>query len=384
MYCDQNTKKSVVGGCTYDIETGQSTGGSCTTEHNYYGRQLFLNNITAASIWVWDGMRALDYLTSRAEVDVDKLGMCGCSGGGTQTAYLSAVDSRILASSVACYMSTFEADFTYQGSADAEQQWMNGLPLGLDKADLLEVRAPKPTQALLTTDDTVFPVQGGRDCVQEVSSAFAAFNASQNFESHEATWHHGYVQPNREALYGFFLKHFNVSGNASEEDIPSIPVRNLTVTPSGQVVWSLNSRTVHDLIVNFTQDNVALLDKCRSQGQGWLSSLGERAQKVSGFINYSDDSNEIFPQMKPLSLGQVIGQASWEVGAWVEKWALPGEGYCTISIVIHSPVVPAQEQLPAFLYISRDSTASTPCKLCMRSKCYLQIFFALKALDCEV
>ena len=52
------------------------------------------------------------------------------------------------------------------GSADAEQQWMGGLPLGIDKADLLEVRAPKPTQALITTDDTVFPVQGGRDCVQ--------------------------------------------------------------------------------------------------------------------------------------------------------------------------------------------------------------------------
>ena len=44
-------------------------------------------------------------------------------------------------------------------------------------------------------------------------------------------------------------------GNASEEDIPSISVKNLTVTPSGQVVWSLKSRTVHDLVVNVSNDS---------------------------------------------------------------------------------------------------------------------------------
>ena len=54
----------------------------------------------------------------------------------------------------------------YIGSADSEQQWMRGLPRMLNKADLLEVRAAKPTQVLLTTDDSDSPVQGGRDWVK--------------------------------------------------------------------------------------------------------------------------------------------------------------------------------------------------------------------------
>ena len=96
-----------VGGCAWDINTGTElpwSGGS-TNEHSYLGWQLLLNNVTAASIWVWDGTRALDYLVSRAEVATENIGMTGCSGGGTQTAYLSSVDKRIQAASIACYSS---------------------------------------------------------------------------------------------------------------------------------------------------------------------------------------------------------------------------------------------------------------------------------------
>ena len=53
--------------------------------------------------------------------------------------YLSAVDPRIAVSSTACYASTFEVDFEWQGAADAEQQWLRGGPLGLDKAELAYV-----------------------------------------------------------------------------------------------------------------------------------------------------------------------------------------------------------------------------------------------------
>ena len=72
-------------------------------------RQLFLAGRSAASFWVHDEMRSIDLLASLPFVDAANLGVCGCSGGGTQSSYLGAVDSRIKAASIACYMSTFEA-----------------------------------------------------------------------------------------------------------------------------------------------------------------------------------------------------------------------------------------------------------------------------------
>ena len=74
--------------------------------HSYlffcYDSQLSLVNMTAASVWVWDGTRALDYLVGRREVDASRVGMIGCSGGGTQSAYLSAVDERIGPATIGC------------------------------------------------------------------------------------------------------------------------------------------------------------------------------------------------------------------------------------------------------------------------------------------
>jgi hypothetical protein len=58
-------------------------------------------------------------------VDADNLGVCGCSGGGTQSSYLASVDKRIKAASIACYMSTIETDYDYDygGEYDGEQTW---------------------------------------------------------------------------------------------------------------------------------------------------------------------------------------------------------------------------------------------------------------------
>ena len=103
----------------------------------------------------------MDYLSSRTDlVDPSRLGMAGCSGGGTQTSYLSSFDERVAASSTACYASDLAVDFTWEGSADGEQRWPGALPLHLNKADLFVARAPKATHLCLTTNDGCFPLAG--------------------------------------------------------------------------------------------------------------------------------------------------------------------------------------------------------------------------------
>ena len=75
-----------------------------TFEHEYLARQLFLNGRSAASFWVHDEMKSIDLLAALPFVDADNIGVAGCSGGGTQSAYVGAVDPRVKAVSIACYM----------------------------------------------------------------------------------------------------------------------------------------------------------------------------------------------------------------------------------------------------------------------------------------
>ena len=202
------TRKSALspGGCSVDLKTGLNNpwAGGSTVEHDYYARQLLLNNVSSSSVWVFDGLRAMDLLSSKTSlVDPARLGMTGCSGGGTQTMYLSAFDKRVAASAPACYPSDFGVDFTWQGgTADGEQRWPGGLPLMLNKADLAVARAPAATELSITTNDQCFPAAGGRLCLNDAKRAFAAFGAAGNLTATEAEGPHGMMNRTSASLHG--------------------------------------------------------------------------------------------------------------------------------------------------------------------------------------
>ncbi|MBN2410472.1 acetylxylan esterase, partial [candidate division KSB1 bacterium] len=82
-------------------------GESSTREHSYVTNQCFLSGFSSARYWIWDGMRAIDYLLTRKEVDPERIGVTGLSGGGTQTAYIAAFDDRVKAASPAGYICGF-------------------------------------------------------------------------------------------------------------------------------------------------------------------------------------------------------------------------------------------------------------------------------------
>jgi dienelactone hydrolase len=74
-----------------------------TIEHGYAGGQTILARDNYAAYLVWDGIRGLDYLAARPDVDPGKLACSGTSGGGLQTELLSAIDPRIKVSIPVCY-----------------------------------------------------------------------------------------------------------------------------------------------------------------------------------------------------------------------------------------------------------------------------------------
>ncbi len=119
---------------------GKALGSGNTNEHTMIGIGALLVGRNTASYRVWDGIRSLDYLASRPEIDANRLGCSGCSGGGTLTSYLMALDDRIAVAAPSCYITSLERLFATLGPQDAEQNINGQVAFSMDHADYLALR----------------------------------------------------------------------------------------------------------------------------------------------------------------------------------------------------------------------------------------------------
>ena len=201
-------------------QTGKSIVGGPTTEHSYPGTQAFITGSSQARYMIWDGIRAVDYLLTRKEVDPERIGITGRSGGGTQSAYIAAMDDRIYAAAPECYITTFTRLLQTMGNQDAEQNLFNEISRGIDHGDLLAVRAPRPALMITTTRD-IFSIQGAMETEKEVSLIYKAYGRASDFGRAEDDTSHASTRKNREAMYAFFQKHLKNPGSPKDE-----PTRN--------------------------------------------------------------------------------------------------------------------------------------------------------------
>lgn len=140
--------------------------------HNRLGSLAILVGWNTASFRVWDGVRALDYLAGRPEVDPSRLGCMGVSGGGTMTSLLMTFDERIQAAAPACYISSLARVYEAIGPQDAEQNVFGQMRFGLEHAGYLLARAPMPVMVCARTQD-FFPIGGTRASVEQARSVLA-------------------------------------------------------------------------------------------------------------------------------------------------------------------------------------------------------------------
>ena len=103
----------------YDSSVQFSSIGYSVIEHCYFGNQGFLAGLSSAKFFIWDGIRAIDYLISRKEVDASKIGVTGFSGGGTITSYIAAVDKRVHVSIPCSWSNATRRQIETKGAVDA-------------------------------------------------------------------------------------------------------------------------------------------------------------------------------------------------------------------------------------------------------------------------
>lgn len=231
----------------YDEDFKASKLVQSTTEHTIQGLQALLVGDAMARYTIWDGIRALDYLLSRPEVDKTRVGITGNSGGGTHTSYIGSLEDRIHVAAPSCYITSWGHLLDTIGPQDAEQVFPGWLAAGYDHPDFIYAFSPKPFLMLSAIRD-FFSIEGARSTYAEASRVYDSLGVAAKFGKFEADDGHGYTQPRREAAYRWFTKWLK----GAEDMTPESPVQLLSeteanCTPTGQLATSLKGHTVHSL-----------------------------------------------------------------------------------------------------------------------------------------
>ena len=311
----------------YDPETGKSIIGDPTAEHSYPGTQAFITGGSQARYMIWDGIRAVDYLLTRREVDPDRIGITGRSGGGTQSSYIAAMDERISAAAPECYITGFNRLLQSIGPQDAEQNLFNGIMRGIDHADLLSVRAPKPVLIIATTRD-MFSIQGARETAKEVSAIYKAYGKESNFGIVEDDAPHASTKKNREAMYAFFQKHLNNPGNPDDQDIGILSEAEIKVTRTGQVSTTFGGETVFSLNRKEAEKRFIEMQASRGDLTNHIPKIVNAAKKLSGYH-------------EPVAIDQPVFTGRIQRDSYViEKYFVKGEGDYIIPYLLMIPDKP--------------------------------------------
>jgi len=325
----------------YEPELEKSHVGGCVAEHSYVGAQCLLTGSSLARYMIWDGIRALDYLLSRKEVDPQSIGITGHSGGGTQSAYIAAFDDRILAMAPECYITSMRRLWESQGPQDAEQNLYHGIASGIDFADLLEIRAPKPALQITTTRD-FFSIQGAMETEEEVKKIYHAFGADENFSRVEDDAPHAVTKKNREARNAFFQKHLNLPGDPEGHKVEYLTPGELQITETGQVSTSLGGETVFSLNKKEAQKFIGKLNRSRENLKDHLQNCVASASELSGYLAPQKIEKAVF-----------TGRNQRE-GYSIKKYFIKGEGDYPVPFLLF---LPENITGPSIFYLNPEGKA---------------------------
>ena len=232
----------------YDRRTGRGIAGCCANEHLQAGVQSMLIGQSVARYFIWDSMRAIDYLVSRPDVDPARLGAAGCSGGGCQTTYVAALDPRVKAAAPACFINSLRVLFTGP-YPDSEMSLPRFLSSRLDHADFLEITTGTPW-LILATEGDFFTHAGVWPVYEEVKRWYRMFEQEDRVQMYMGPGPHGTPLETREQLYAWMIRWLKPDAevDAREEALPLYPDHELQVTASGQVEDEPGSRWLYEVI----------------------------------------------------------------------------------------------------------------------------------------
>ena len=320
-------------------EKGQPQFNGTTTEHSLVGVGSILVGRSTARYRIWDAMRAIDYLASRSEVLPDKIGFTGCSGGGTLTSYVMALDDRVACAAPACYLTTFRHLIQTVGPQDAEQNIFGQIARGLDHPDYVLMRAPRPTLTSCTTGD-YFSVAGAWDNYRQAKRIYGKLGFPERVDLVEVDGNHG-VRPQNLATIAHWMKRWllNKDEPVTAVELETRPPESLHCTPSGQVLTHFpDEKSVVHLNTDYERE-LAAARKTRWNTQPH-DELRQQVRELIAIAPFEKQEPPVFTDKGRVTLENYH----------IDKLTLKANGRTLPGLTYHPPV-PVDD---AYLYLHDD------------------------------
>lgn len=207
-----------------------------TQEHSYYGLACILMGRNIISYFIWNIIRAVDYLETLAFVDHKKIGISGNSGGGTQASYAFCLEARIKVAAIGCYITGRKQYLRIGHAHDSEQNIYNCMEMGFDYSEFITVASPKPVIVLSQQYD-FFPIEGAIESVKKAKRIYSLYGKEENITHVIDKQVHGLSDVLRNNLVKWFVKHFKDDNYVSRDPYPYLETDlNLQCTKTGQIV----------------------------------------------------------------------------------------------------------------------------------------------------
>ena len=189
--------------------------------HGCYSRGWFnwySRGYTPAGVEVWNAIRALDLLSERPEVDSERLGVTGRSGGGAQSWFIAAADPRVKVAVPEAGATTLNEQILTR-SIDHHCDCM--VPINTfcrDFQDIGALIAPRPLLIVQGDGDNLNSIEGVRELYKDLKNFYSLYEVPGRIGLVEYAGGHASIPESRKKVFSFFVEQL-MGKQIPDEDI---------------------------------------------------------------------------------------------------------------------------------------------------------------------
>jgi len=302
--------------------------------HTHY---LYLAGSCLQGMLIRENIAMLDYLISRPEVDGERIGLTGCSGGGNQTMYLAALEERIKVAVPVCSVNTY-TDQLFRGIGCSCEGIPSALAL-MEEYDILSLVAPRPLLVISGIKDVGFPILGTRKCVSRLREIYQLYGAPEKLKSVEFYEGHGYSRAMREEMYRWMDRWLmgkpDEPAPEPEHEVEDLESPVIRCFPVGE--FPADTETVYGLFRKRTRRLPPLRARDFQTARQWEEKKRELRERLLGIWGGFPERCELRPQHV---------ESGEHDGVHIEKLWFKSEEDIAIPALFAKPVSERRERKP--------------------------------------